>query len=183
MIIKHYVFFDPDTKAITYTMSGEERLVSDKENWIEVETPLTGELSDWSVIDGDLVMSSIEGKRAGVIERVNTAIGEIRARYITVLPGQEILYMQKEAEARAFLADPDPDLTDYPLIAAEIGITGVDAQQVAQIYLNLANILRSTAAQLEQIRLGAVSAAEGATLSEELDTILAGFNATLEMIP
>ncbi len=144
-------------------MRGEARLAAGKTRWIEVETPLTGELSDWSVINGALVMTSIKGQRADVITQINTAIGEIRARYITVLPGQKMLYLQKEAEARAFLADPDPDLTDYPLIAAEIGITGATPEQVAQVYLNLAAMLRTTAAQLEQLRLSCVLMAETAT--------------------
>ncbi|WP_282060082.1 hypothetical protein [Roseobacter litoralis] len=40
-----------------------------------------------------------------------------------------MMYLRKEAQARAFLAQAvtPTDLTDYPLIAAEVGITAQSA--------------------------------------------------------
>ncbi|OJY36998.1 MAG: hypothetical protein BGP11_12900 [Rhodobacterales bacterium 65-51] len=96
------------------------------------------------------------------------AVTAARAALITDLPGQSIIYLAKEAEARAWMADPAPDLADYPLIAAEIGITAPDAASLVQIWLNMAALWRSAAADLEALRLTASAAIDAATTLEEV---------------
>ena len=59
--------------------------------------------------------------------RLAAAITAARSAVITVLPGQDMIYQTKEAEARAWIADPAPDLANYPLLSAEIGLTAPDA--------------------------------------------------------
>lgn len=113
-------------------------------------------------------------------DRINAHAGEVRARFVTVIPGQEMIYLIKESEARAYLADPAPVLVDYPFISAEIGITGISAEEVAQIYVNLAAILRATAAQLETARLGTIAAIEAATAPAAIEAALVGYRAALE---
>lgn len=86
-----------------------------------------------------------------------------------------MLYLVKEDEAERFIHDPDPDLADYPLISAEIGITGPTAYEVAQVYLNLGAQFRQISAQLETIRLGHIAQVESAETAGDVALVLASF--------
>ena len=117
------------------------------------------------------------------IETVNRRIGEIRAHYITAIPGQEMIYLKKEEEARRYIAqEPEPSsLSDYPMITAEIGITAPTAWQIAQIWMQMSALLSSTAAGLEGLRLGAIATLEAATTPEMIGAIVAGFQSAVEV--
>lgn len=71
-----------------------------------------------------------------------------------------MIYLAKEAEAIRWLgSDPAPaDPADFPLIAAEIGITAETADQLAQLWVNLGHLRRGLAAQIETARLGTIKA-------------------------
>ncbi|NTT87832.1 hypothetical protein [Tabrizicola fusiformis] len=150
--------------------------------WIEVPTAELGDLTQWRVQGGELVWVSITPVRLAAIEAVNRCIGEIRARYITAIPGQEMIYLKKEEEARRYIAqEPEPSsLSDYPMIAAEIGITAPTAWQIAQIWMQMSALLSSTAAGLEGLRLGTIAALDAATTPDSISAILAGFQTSLE---
>lgn len=102
------------------------------------------------------------------------AIAASRATYITNLPGQEMIYLAKEAEARDWLADPVPDPAGYPLLAAEIGITAPTAFELAQLWLNMGAIWRDAAAQLEALRLTTAAAITAATTPAEVAAAMEG---------
>ncbi|WP_313348173.1 hypothetical protein [Paracoccus sp. (in: a-proteobacteria)] len=121
--------------------------------------------------------------REAAIAQVNAVAGKVRRLYVTDIPGQEALYLLKENEARSWLSANDPSLSDYPLIAAEVGITAATADQVAQIYLNLATIYLHAAAALEQIRLGAIAEIERAQIVEDTEVAVANFLEALEAFP
>jgi hypothetical protein len=106
------------------------------------------------------------------IARVNAVAGEVRKLYVTQIPGQEMLYIAKEAEAKSYLNDPAPDMSNYPLISAEVGKTAPDAVGVAYTYATLAVQWRQIAAALESIRLGAIYAIEEADSVAEINTII-----------
>lgn len=95
--------------------------------------------------------------KARAIAGINARAGQQRLALITDLPGQDMLYLRKEAEAKAWIADPAPALASYPLIAAEIGITGADGDQIAQIWLNMADLWARAAAEIETSRLAAIA--------------------------
>ncbi|MDQ1847660.1 hypothetical protein Q9299_05105 [Gemmobacter fulvus] len=109
--------------------------------------------------------------RAEITARISAA----RSAMITTLPGQQMIYLAKEAEARAFLTDPAPDLAAYPLLSAEIGITAPNALQLAQIWLNMGDLWRSTAAGLEALRLGSAAAVEAAGTVAEVEAAMGVF--------
>lgn len=132
--------------------------------------------------DVDLA-AEVQAARLEAVERINTAAGIVRRRYVTDIPGQEALYMMKEAEARAWVASADPDPALFPLIEAEIGITGTDAGQVAQVYLNLAGIYVQAAAQLETARLGHIAQAEAADTPEAAAAIAEAFRDLIGQLP
>jgi hypothetical protein len=132
--------------------------------------------------------------KAAAIARVNTLCGAARARYITVIPGQDMVYLEKAAEARRYLTDfptpedepetldPDPVL-GFPFIAAEIGTTASTAYGVATVYVTGAALFRQVGAAIETIRLGAVAAIEGATVPAMLDAAEVGVAAALALLP
>ena len=110
--------------------------------------------------------------RAAARARLTAHITTARAALITVLPGQDMIYQAKEAEARAWIADPSPDPVSYPLLSAEIGLTAPDAHSLAQLWLNMAQLLRQAAAELEALRLGVGAAIDAAETVEEVEAAL-----------
>lgn len=113
------------------------------------------------------------------IGKINALAGQVRRLYVTDIPGQEAIYLMKQQEAKAWVASADPDPAQFPLISAEVGITGSDADQVAQVYLNLAGLYLQAAAQLETARLGHIAMIEAATTGAEIDAALAQFQALI----
>lgn len=124
------------------------------------------------------IVAQFEGYRRSKLNYVNQTIGQIRSTFVTILPAQDMIYQQKEAEAIAYLNDPasEPDLNNYPFIAAEIGTTAPAANDVAQVYMNLAHQLRVVVAGLEQIRLSAIVAIETASDQVGIDLAVADFD-------
>jgi hypothetical protein len=102
-----------------------------------------------------------EAKQAFALERakrialdaINTRIAAERAALLTDMVGQEMIYLAKEAEAKTWQVATNPDIADYPLLAAEVGITADDADALAALWLLMADQWRQTAARLEAIRL------------------------------
>ncbi|MER2508604.1 hypothetical protein [Amaricoccus sp.] len=115
----------------------------------------------------------IAGERAAAIARVNARAGALRGRVVTVIPGQEMIYLEKASEARRYLAaypapedipgalDADP-ATGFPFLCAELGITADDPHALALIWIGGASLFRQIGAAIETIRLGAVAAIEAA---------------------
>lgn len=131
-------------------------------DWIEIDASL--DPLQIRVVGGQVEVLPIEDRspsdaladaKERALARVNRAVAETRAQYITALPGQDMIYLAKEAEARSWLAAVTPDLADYPLLAAETGLTAPTPGDLAQVWLNLAAIWRAAAARLEVVRLSA----------------------------
>lgn len=118
--------------------------------------------------------AELQRYKVASIAKVNAACGEVRAKYITPIAGQEMIYLAKETEATAFLsASPEPtDLTDYPFIAAEVGSTGTTAYEVAQVFANLSAMWRLVGSQLEQVRVSTNEAIRLAATASEVDQLV-----------
>lgn len=131
-----------------------------------------------------VVPDTLEEQRATALLAIRDAIGAVRRLFITDLPGQEMVYMAKEIEARAYAAlpSPPPDLTDFPLLAAEVGITAPTASELAALWLGMAAAWRAVAAQIEPLRLTANAAAAAATTPTELATALDAISTGLSAI-
>lgn len=112
--------------------------------------------------------------KSDALEKLRFWIEEQRRSFVTVLPGQEMIYLAKEAEAHRFLADPDPDLAQYPFIQKEIGITAPTAYEIAQIWAWMAEFWRAAAADLEQARLGLAMQIQAAATKETVEAIVSG---------
>ena len=110
------------------------------------------------------------------IARINEASGLARQRYITTSPGQDMIYIAKEREALAFLAASTDDLTTYPLLAAEVGVTAPTAWELAQVWANVAVYWRAVAAQIEGVRMRALVQIETASDPKAVTAVLAAFH-------
>ena len=97
--------------------------------------------------------------RAAAIARVDAAAGAVRAKFITVVPGQEMTYLVKEQEARAYAGDP----SGFPFLAAEAAATGMTVEDVAALVIAQANAWRPIGAAIEGLRRGAAVAIAAAT--------------------
>ena len=111
--------------------------------------------------------------KADAREHLTAVISAARTAMITDLPGQDMIYLAKETEARAWVAAEDPDMADYPLLSAEVGITAPDADALAQLWLNLATLWRAAAALLEAVRMAVGGAIEAAETVDDVEAALA----------
>lgn len=101
-------------------------------------------------------LSLLEAKQA-LKHDIDSQAEVQRLKYITPGAGQAMTYSQKADEARRCIDAIDPDAADYPLLAAEIGITASTLVGVAQVI---------AAANAEWVQIGA--AIEAARLSTKM---------------
>lgn len=90
--------------------------------------------------------------------------------------GQEMVYLAKELEARACVADAAPDPARYPLLAAEIGITGADLAGVAAAVVAKADEWKALAAGIEAVRLATKQTINDAQTPAAIDAAVAAAN-------
>ena len=117
------------------------------------------------------IRKDIAGLRKAGIAEANRLVGAVRASFVTVIPAQDMVYLEKAGEARRFLVayptpedvppevDADPVL-GFPFVLAEVGITAPTAWEVAVVYVTGAATFRAAGAALETVRLGTVAAIE-----------------------
>lgn len=107
--------------------------------------------------------------RQRALDRLTEAMKEIRNGIVTDLPGQQMIYLRKEEQARALVAAVTggqiPVPADYPLLAAEVGLTAQTIYQVAQVILFKSTLWQRIAAALEAYRF--TKQAEIATATEK----------------
>ena len=124
----------------------------------------------------------LEQRKADTIKEVNAKIGAVREEYITPIPGQEMIYSAKEEEAKAFnVITPRPtDLSEFPFLDAEIGITAPSAQELADLWIQMAADWRTIGPLLEQLRLGTIEAVRAATTPAEIEQAMIDLMNSLE---
>ena len=119
---------------------------------------------------------------------INQAAGEVRKRIYTDIPGQDALYLEKRAEAIAYVAEArgrgEPaTLADYPLIANEVGVTAPSAWMLAQLWLNRSDQFKRVGASTERLRMQALIDISTATDFEALEAIERDFTEALSRLP
>lgn len=125
--------------------------------------------------------AELAAAQQAALRQITAIRGKARLGYITDLPGQDMLYMAKAEEARAYLADAAPDPADYPLVMSEVGITASTAYEVAQIFANLNALWRYAAGSLDAACFQAEAAVQQAPDTDSIDAILAGLAAALNI--
>ena len=121
------------------------------------------------------VTADLAVAKAQCVVLINDAAGRARQKFITTAPGQEMIYLAKEREAIAYLADPVPLPTNYPLITAEVGVTAPTAWELAQIWVNVSVYWRSIAARIEGARMRAIARIEAAPDADAAQVAAAAF--------
>jgi hypothetical protein len=113
----------------------------------------------------------VEFAREQAINRVNRDAGISRSKFITVIPGQEMTYAEKEREALAFRSASSPVPADYPMLLAEATATGVTLGELAAEVVRVAEDWRLVGSEIEGIRRGAIVAVQQATTTAEVDAV------------
>lgn len=114
-----------------------------------------------------LPQPSLNDVKAALKLGVDQAAEIERLKYITPGAGQAMTYQAKVDEVRALAQDLDPDAANYPLLAAEIGITAESLQDVAAAVLGAYRQWQQLGAVIERARLGAKAEIDAATTQEE----------------
>ncbi len=117
--------------------------------------------------------------KATASAQAEAAVSTIRRAFVTDLPGQEMIYLAKEAEARACLAATAPDLADYPFLSAEVGLTAATPAALAALWISMAGQWRAVAAQIEAARMTATASIGAATTPAEAEAAVAALQAAL----
>lgn len=101
---------------------------------------------------------------AALVAEVHAAIDAqaeaIRARFITASPGQAMTYLQKDAEARAWLADHN---APTPMLSAEAEALGIPVGTLAGQVIANADLWGLIGGKIEGARRAAKQAASAAT--------------------
>lgn len=122
------------------------------------------------------------------IDRINQRAGDLRKRIYTDIPGQDALYLEKRAEAVAYVAavarGAEPaSLKDYPLLDSEVGVTAPAAWHLAQVWLNRSDQFKRVGAATERARMQASIAISAAPDTSTIESIEAQFNEALNSLP
>ncbi len=126
--------------------------------------------------------------QAEASDRINGFVGDLRRRIYTDIPGQDALYLEKRAEAVAYVAEArgrgEPaNLVDYPLLENELGITAPTAWTLAQLWLNRSDQFKRVGAATERLRMQALIAIASASSFEALEAIERDFTEALSRLP
>lgn len=120
----------------------------------------------WSLaFDGETVTRvhasapvDLSGLKVALRAQIDAAAEAERGRYITPGSGQAMTYQAKAAEAARFMADAGAG--DYPLLAAEVGITGETLTEVAGVVAAAHARWLAIGARIEAARLAAKAAVD-----------------------
>lgn len=97
---------------------------------------------------------------------IDSAAEAARLRYITPGAGQAMTYQQKIDEVWALAQDAEPTPENYPLLAAEIGITAPSLDEVAAVVLAAYQQWRVIGRAIEAARLAGKKAISDAETPE-----------------
>ena len=153
-----------------------------KDGLIKVRSTCPGDYHSFDIVSESWVDDSLTRLpeiKSKALRFVDGECSKVRSLYITGISGQEMIYAMKRDEAITYLNDSNPNLSDYPWIYAEIGVTATTAYEVAQIYINMSFMFTQALAALENIRLTTVSAIKDATEKTGVDTALDNFSTGL----
>lgn len=122
---------------------------------------------------------TLEELKAGARRLIDRTAEHRRLIHITPGSGQALVYLEKRREAEAALAalanagGQPIDPAQFPLLAAELGITASGLEAVAEAVLAAAKSWTQAAASIEGTRLKAKRDVDAAKGAAEIDAVLA----------
>lgn len=151
---------------------------------VEAEQRLDGPCE---VVGGEVVpipvdtAETLRKEKARATFEVNTAVGAARRAFATDTAFQAQAYLNKRAEAEAYLAmtPPPASLDAFPLLKDLTAARGMSAADLAQLWLDTNDEWTPVLNQTEIIRDAAVFAIKSATDRAGIDAAIAAFNAAL----
>lgn len=153
----------------------------DKYRWAkyreDLRTMFDGVTDPRTVVFPALPEPTLEDAKRLARDKILSLTATIRKQFITEAPGQEMIYLAKQEEAKAWLSDPTPALANYPLISAEIGVTGQDGYQISQIWLYMAATWIQVAAVIEGARIQHMNMVDAALTSSQAEGAALAFEA------
>lgn len=139
------------------------------EGWIASE----GTLSPPAGQDPSAVLDDL---KSHLRSNVDTAAEAERLKYITAGAGQAMTYQQEADEAARYLSASNPKPADYPMLAAEVGITAEDFAGVAAVVNAAYRNWQQLGASIEAVRLGTKAAIDAATNVDDAHAIIVAVN-------
>ena len=104
---------------------------------------------------------------AFLLGQIDAAAGEVRARLLTMAPGQEAVYRAKLAEAEQLVDRGSLPASSIPILAAEAKATGLPVRTLAGDVLERAEEWHQKAAPIEAKRIAAKRAVREASTRED----------------
>jgi hypothetical protein len=130
-----------------------------------------------------LITKPLIEQQAEAIVTVDTLAGEKRLQYITNVPGQEITYSAKLADAQAYiLAGYPSDVTPYHWVEAEATATGATPIQVADLIVLTGHAWAEVGSKIEGARQAAKIAINNASSIVDIRTALSTFTTYLSTL-
>ena len=120
----------------------------------------------------DLTPEQVIAAKPGLKRRADEQAEAERAQYVTTIWGQETVYLEKEAEAKAYsawdaLGDPPPT----PYLTAEAEATGQDLKALVALVMANSVAWRSLSVQIETKRMRIKAAIDAATTADDLRAV------------
>ena len=91
--------------------------------------------------------------KESALANIDAQAERIRSEFITLTPGQVMIYALKEKEAESVCSDPGINPAYVPHIASEAGLAGISLLDQAAIVLSMANNWRNVSSVIEGERL------------------------------
>lgn len=110
--------------------------------------------------------------KSHAINFVNSEAERERGKFITPGDGQMMTYMEKIDQARSCLLTGSQVAENYPMLAAEVGITGTTLDEVATIVVSAYDRWLAVGSKIEATRRAANVAIESAGTRETVLSVL-----------
>lgn len=130
-------------------------------------------------------MQSIPRQRREARQDIDAAAAEARMRYLTRLPGQDMVYAAKLAQAQGYITAHAADIQAEvpPYVAADVAVAGCTALAAAQAIVAAADAFHAGAGpQIEQARRAGKLAVQAATTAEGIEAAKASALQALQSI-
>lgn len=163
-------YLDPQGSMIWATRAdGTQRVFepSDVDMWAALTAGTFGAIADYVAPTVDM-----NAVKAAAKHEINLLAGAARARFITIIPGQEMLYLEKKAEALRWLSAQSPDIADYPFLGAEVNITAATPNELANLWMQMAAQWAVAASIIEGMRMAYINNVNGAADVATIDAML-----------
>ncbi|AHC30460.1 tail assembly chaperone [Rhizobium phage vB_RleS_L338C] len=112
------------------------------------------------------VKAGLQSVKDELKAKVDYEAWQLRSQYITTIPGQDMVYMEKRLEAEIVVADPDLgenlSAAEIPHVAKEATTSGVSRFDKSVEILTLANLWKQVSPAIEDRRLSTKSAIDAA---------------------